>query len=143
MSAERVAVVFTKDELWLLHAFVRHEVSPPWQGKWPWYSEELNDAIGDALILCEDEGQADAALILSRGDCLLLDAVIPQDAKSPGGVPLGKAVVLKALRARQQIAGGLTASAQEPPAISDREIAARLEARDAHANPDDDARPLP
>lgn len=129
MSDDTVPVVFTQDELWLMRACVRHEQSPPWQGRWPCYSLELNEDIAEALVFCEDEQPQprERALLLSRGDCLLLDAVIPQDAKSPGGVPLGKNILMKTFRARRAMDGAIVPTAVEALTLSEDEIHARMQ----------------
>lgn len=93
-------VTFSKDELWMLQRVVRHEVSPPWQGKWPTYSQDLNDQVAAAIVLCEDQAQSEAALQLSKGDLYLIDALVPVDAKTAAGTPIGKNILLKTFRAR-------------------------------------------
>lgn len=120
-------VVFTLDELWLLHAVVRHEAAIPWQGKWPTTSVELNDTICSAIFLCEDQKLTEATLILSRGDCFLMDATVPQDAKSAGGVLLGKSILMKTFKVRERIAGALEADAIEPKVLSADEIHEAME----------------
>lgn len=113
-------VLFTKDELWLLHSCIRHEQSPAWQGKWPPYSLELNDAIAEAILLCEDEKQLEAHVVLSKGDCLAIDHFVRDTMKSAAGTPIGKNILLKTFRARHRLAGGEVATASDPMASTTR-----------------------
>lgn len=109
---DHAPIAFSKEELWVLQRVVRHEMGTPWQGKWPITSIPLNDAIADAILLCEDQGQPEAVIILSKGDCYLIDALVPQDAKSPMGVLLGKPILLKTFRVRALLEGAVQATAQ-------------------------------
>ncbi len=114
MSAQTTPVTFTLEELWLLRAFVRHEVAQQESWKFPPASLELNDQVAEAILLCEEHELGEAVLLLTRGDCLVIDAVIPQDAKSVNGTRLGQTILLKTFAARRDLAGGPTASADEP-----------------------------
>ena len=60
------AVTFTQDELWLLRMVVKHDAAVPWQGKWPAYSLDLNDAICEAIVLChyQELGNIEAAEVM-------------------------------------------------------------------------------
>ena len=102
---DQVPVVFSKEMLWLLQRFVRHENGIPWQGKWPITSLELNDAIAEAILFCEDQQQPEASIVLGRGDCYLIDALVQQDAKSPLGVLMGKEILLRTYRVRATLDG--------------------------------------
>lgn len=105
----------TLDELWLLQRVVRHEIPGQREMAFPWCSVALNDGIAEAIIMCEDERQTEAHLVVSRGDLLLIDAVVPADAKTPGGQLLGKSVLLKSFRARRELADDMQSTAHEPP----------------------------
>ena len=96
-------VPFTLLELWVLQSFIRHEQPQPWQGKWPGYSLELNDDIAAAIVFCVDEEQEFAQLMLSRGDCLVIDCCVNNAAKDSQGNPAGKMILLKSFRARQAL----------------------------------------
>lgn len=106
MSDQTASEVFSCDELWLLQSAVRHEMAQGDQWHFPPASVELNDQIAEALLLCEENSLAEAALVLSRGDCLVIDYCVPQAAKSPSGAPIGKNVLLKSFRARRAIDSG-------------------------------------
>jgi len=108
------AVVFSKEELWYLRSVVRHEMAGGDAWRFPPVSLDLNSQIADAILLCEDQGQDEAALTLTMGDCYLIDAVVDQNAKDANGRPIGKPVLLKAFRARTVIAGYPQATAEEP-----------------------------
>lgn len=117
----QASVVFTLDELWLLHACIRHELPGQEQMKFPYYSRDLNDSLAEVILMCEEDGLRDAALVLSQGDCYVIDAVVRSDMKTPAGAPLGKAILTKTFKARRDLAGGPVATALEPavPAIPD------------------------
>ena len=102
---DTVSIVFTINELWLLHACVKHEQSPRWDGHWPITSLDLNDQIAEAIILCEDQKAPDAALMLTRGDLLLLDHNVPQEAQDAAGTRIGKSILLKTFRGRNTLNG--------------------------------------
>lgn len=118
--SSRVPVTFTTAELWLLRSVVRHEASPAWQGKWPTYDLELNEQIAEAILLCTDEGQAEANLVMTKGDLLILDALVPQDAKDAQGKPIGKDILLKTFRARRLLNGGVVDTAEDPDVTQQR-----------------------
>lgn len=106
MGQPTASVVFTVDELWLLQACVRHEAAQMDGWHFPPASLALNDDIADALVRCEDNGLADAALLLTRGDCLTIDHNVPQTAKSVAGFAIGKSLLMKSFRARREIDEG-------------------------------------
>lgn len=120
---EAVPVVFDLSELWLLRMYVRHEMAniEQWRA-FPPVSLELNDDIAAAILFCVENDETEAALLLSRGDCLVLDYLIPQDAKSPDGKLIGKPLLLKTFAARREIAGGPMAT-EEGKDIDKAEIA--------------------
>jgi len=121
MSEQTASAVFTVEELWMLQSAIRHEVAQLEQWKFPPASLDLNDQIAECLLRCQDYGLAEGALILSRGDCLVIDFCVPQTAKSPAGLPVGKNILLKTFRARKQIAEGDSPDAEEPatPTVAD------------------------
>jgi hypothetical protein len=114
MTPTTASELFTVDELWLLQSVVRHELPQMEQWDFPPASVDLNDQIADALVLCDENGCGEAALVLSRGDCLLIDYCVPQGAKSVSGLPIGKQVLLKSFRARRVIESNYLPSADEP-----------------------------
>lgn len=126
MGTNTTSVAFALEELWLLRAYVRHEIPQLETWKFPPASLELNDQIAEAILLCEEHGQQEASLLLTRGDCLVIDAVVPQDAKSVSGVRIGQTVLLKSFAARRELSGGLTASAVEPE-MSEEVLNERIE----------------
>lgn len=120
---ESVPVVFDLNELWLMRAYVRHEIAniEQWRA-FPPVSLDLNDAIAEAILFCVEGNEGEAALLLSRGDCLVLDYLIPQDAKSPDGKLIGKPLLLKTFAARRLLAGGPVATEEDMP-IDKTEVA--------------------
>lgn len=124
--SETSPIEVTKDELWLLQRYVRHEMADAERWHFPPVSLELNDQVADALRVCEKEKWEKCTLLLTRGDCLLIDFVIPQDAKTPGGTPLGKDLLMKTFVARYRIDNGDELSAPEPPQLSHEEIGAAI-----------------
>lgn len=115
MNEETAAVTFTVDELWLLHRCVRFEI--PQQDTWkhPPSSEALNEQIADALLVCDESKLIEYTLLLTRHDCLVLDATVSPDAATPGGQRIGKSVLLKSFAARRELAGGPMVGAEDRP----------------------------
>lgn len=135
----RVAVSFTHDEIWLLHAFVRHDRVANNRDKYPIVSTALNEQIVLALVACEDSGIKEYNLFLSEADTLLIDWCIRDDMKSPAGAK-GKEILLKIFRVRSGAAYGPIGKHQGPTydqAINLKAIDA-LEEED-HAESDDGA----
>ena len=122
MTIQTCSALFTCDELWLLQSAIRHEVAQGDTWKYPPASVELNDQIADALVLCEENKLDDAALLLTRGDCLVIDFCVPQTAKSAAGVPIGKNVLLKSFKARRAIEQGPIAYSDEPAQLTPGEV---------------------
>lgn len=114
MNTSTASALFTLEELWLLQSVIRHELAQGDQWKFPPASLELNDQVADALVLCEEHKLGEAALILSRGDCLVIDYCTPQSARSVAGVPIGRNVLLKSFIARRAIEDGPAPMAAEP-----------------------------
>lgn len=113
--SDRTPQLFTLEELWLLHAKVRHEMAH--QADWhdPPASLELNEAITVAILFCEELGQSEACVELSLRDCLVLDFVVPQEAKDVQGNAIGKSILRKSFRARARLTGHeIPATAEEP-----------------------------
>ena len=103
---ETVSVLFSLDELWLLQACVRHELAQAEQWKFPPASLALNDAVAGAILFCEEQTCHEAAVLLNRHDCLVIDYNVPSTAKDPNGKPIGRAVLLKSFRARRELEDG-------------------------------------
>jgi hypothetical protein len=101
-EAERIAVVFSLPELWLLHDFVRHEIPDAKSWRYPPASEELNEEISMALESCETHSLPEYTLMLSRGDLLVIDYFVRRDHKTPEGAS-GKPLLLKVFRARKAL----------------------------------------
>jgi hypothetical protein len=125
MTIQTASALFTVEELWLLQSVIRHEIPQLEQWDFPPASLALNDQVAEALLLCDERGEAEAALVLSRGDCLVIDYCVPQGAKSVAGVAIGKHVLLKSFRARQEIEDHFL-PAEEPPQPSYGEVREQL-----------------
>ena len=103
---ERKPVTFSRDELWLLHDFVRHELPESRQWRFPPASEELNEEIVLALDACETHELPEYSLLLSKGDMLVIDFFVRRDHRTPEGAS-GKSLLLKIFRARSELSSGL------------------------------------
>lgn len=119
-----VPVTFTLDELWFLQSLVRHELPQPPEWKFPPASLELNDQVADVLLSCTDYDLKEGTLVLTRGDLLLLDYVVPQAATNSAGKNIGRPILLKTYRARRLLAEGSMGTASEP---DDTAASTRLE----------------
>ena len=100
---ERLNVEFTREELWLLHEHVRHEVGPGadhWQ--FPPASKDLNDQVAFALAVEQDSAMLD----LDERACLAIDYWIRRGMTNRFGVQLGESVLVKVFKARQSLAMG-------------------------------------
>lgn len=112
---DKTPIVFTLPELWLLQGKVRHEAASRDQWRVQPASQELNTQVAMAILLCEENGLPDACLEVSFDDCLVIDYVIPQDAKDSEGRPLGRPILRKSFVARRCLLGwDLDADADEP-----------------------------
>jgi hypothetical protein len=125
-ATQTVTAVFTCEELWLLQSVIRHEVAQQEQWKFPPASLELNDMVAESLLRCEEFGIDEAALLLNMEQALVIDYCVPQSAKSPSGVPIGKNILLKSFMVRREIEQGLSATAEEPGSPSASEVQERL-----------------
>jgi len=105
-EVERKPVTFSRDELWLLHDFVRHELPESRQWHFPPASEELNEEIVLGLDACETHDLPEYTLLLSKGDMLVIDFFIRRDHRTPEGAS-GKNLLLKIFRARSELSSGL------------------------------------
>jgi hypothetical protein len=123
---ETVSVVFSLDELWLMQACIRHECPQAEQWKFPPASLGLNDSIAAAILLCEEQDQQEAALLVGRHDCLVIDFNVPANAKDANGKPVGKAVLLKSFQSRRQLEDGLEISSDAGPEMDAQTIRDRL-----------------
>jgi hypothetical protein len=126
MSTRTASQVFTCDELWLLQSVIRHELPQLDQWNFPPASVDLNDQIAEALVLCDENSLGEAALLLTRGDTLVIDYCVPQGAKSVAGVAIGKSVLLKSFRARRALETSDMPSAEEPAQPSFGEVREHL-----------------
>lgn len=134
----RTAVLFTHDEIWMLHAFVRHDRAATNRDRYPIVSTSLNEQIVLALVACEDSGMKEYNLFLSEADILLIDWCIRDDMKSPTGAK-GKEILLKLFRVRSEAAYGPLGRHQGPSyeqAINLKTVDALKE--EDHAKSDDD-----
>ncbi len=132
MDAESITVsmLFTLDELWLLQSVVRHEVEHLDQWHWPPASLDLNDQIAHAIDFCTTSPPAtEAPLLLSKGDCLILDYTVSQSLKDVDGNLLGRNILLKSFAARRQLEEGPQVSAPEVPTPSVADVKERLAAQ--------------
>ena len=62
---------------------------------WAPCSLELNDQIADAILLCEDKGQTEAVIELTRHDCIAIDSLVRADMKDASGRLVGRELLLK------------------------------------------------
>ncbi len=106
MEASTQPVTFSVAELWLLHAFVRHEMAQQEQWKSPPVSLALNEQISDALLGCHRHHITESTLLITAHDCLVIDYLIRSDMKSPEGAA-GIAILLKTFAARAALNGDL------------------------------------
>lgn len=126
MGQNTASAVFSVEELWMLQSTVRHELAQIEQWKFPPASVDLNDQIAECLLRCHEYNLAEGALILSRGDCLVIDYCVPQTAKSVAGVPIGKNILMKSFRARMQLLDGDILAAEEPASPSAADVCEQL-----------------
>ncbi len=130
---EFASVILSLDELWLLRSVVRHEVSEQRNWQRPPANLDLNGRIARAVLRCEELHASEDMLPLTTDDCLVLDYVVPQDARDVNGRPIGKALLLKVFAARRSLEDGpITAcmpTAEEPAAPTAAEVVQRLQER--------------
>lgn len=129
-SQNTAPAVFTIDELWLLQSVIRHETPQVESWHFPPASLFLNDQLAEALVRCDEQALSEAAILLTRGDCLVIDHNVPQGAKSAAGVAIGKSVLMKSFRARREIDQGGSPVSPTAPAeqeIDREELAQRIE----------------
>jgi hypothetical protein len=101
-EAQRRPVTLSREELWLLHDFVRHEWPDSRGWRFPPASEDLNEEIVLALDACETHGFQEYTLLMSKGDMLVIDFFIRRDHRTPEGAS-GKQLLLKIFRARSEL----------------------------------------
>jgi hypothetical protein len=106
---ETRSVTFTLPELWLMHAFVRHEMGQQEQWKLPPADEDLNEQIALAIESCERFSLAEYTLLLTRHQLLVIDYLVRYDYKTPEGAR-GKDILLKTFSARRELSLGLPTS---------------------------------
>ncbi len=120
------SMVFTLEELWLLQACIRHEVQQREGWQYPPASLELNQQISEAFVFCAENQVDEAALLLSRAECLAIDYCVRQDLKSPNGVPLGRNILMKSFVVRREIVDGTMPTVPEPTQPSAAEVREQL-----------------
>jgi len=103
---ETQGITFSLPELWLLHAFVRHEMPQQEQWKLPPADEELNEQITLAIESCERCELAEYTVLLTRHQLLVVDYLVRYDCKTPEGAR-GKDILLKTFAARRELTLGL------------------------------------
>lgn len=114
--------VFTIDELWLIQSVIRHEIPQIDQWKFPPANIDLNDQVAQALVFCDENNVSEAAVVMSRGDCLAIDYCVPQGAKSSAGAPIGKQVLMKSFHARRVIEDSSFEMAEPPAEMTAGEV---------------------
>lgn len=129
---DTTVLVLSVDALWLLQSRVRHEHAAMDTWHYPLASASLNDAIAEALLFCEETQAKEAAIVVTWGDLLLIDAVVDASAKDAEGKPLGKPLLLKTFKARQCLRRGYPDPdvPAEPPAPSRAEVVKQLKEHD-------------
>jgi len=125
-ATQTATAVFTCEELWLLQSVIRHEVAQQEQWKYPPASLDLNEQVAESLLRCETLGIDEAALLLTMEQALVIDYCVPQSAKSPSGVPIGKNILMKSFAVRKEIEEGHSVTAEEPGTPSASEVQERL-----------------
>jgi hypothetical protein len=126
MSQPTTSIVFSCDELWLLQSTIRHEVAQMEQWRVAPASPSLNDQVADALYRCTELNIGEAAVLVTRGDCLAIDYCVPQGAKSASGTPIGKSILMKSFKARRELDEGPELSADEPEQVSAVDVREQL-----------------
>jgi hypothetical protein len=129
MAPDTVSTLFTLDELWIMREVVRHEHENQELWHFPYADLEFNDQIAAAILFCVENAEAEAPLLLSRGDCLILDHSVNLTHKDKDGLPLGKSILLKSFAARRTLRDGALETGTEPQAPSVPEIKKALEQR--------------
>ena len=125
-KSKTASVVFTAEELWLIQGVIRHEIAQSEQWRNPPADLDLNDLIAEALLRCHEHELDEAAIQLNLGMCFAIDYCVPQNAKSPSGIPIGKNILMKSFRARKIIKDGADLIVEEPNAPNRIEIDAQL-----------------
>lgn len=97
-------MTFTLQELWLLHAFCRHEMAGREGWDYPPANFELNQDIVHAIHTCESQGLYECMLSLNLAKMLVIDFWIRPDFKSPGAT--GQDILRKVFKARAQLNAG-------------------------------------
>ena len=126
-TSQTASILFSLDELWLLQSVIRHEMPQMDTWHFPPASLSLNDQIAEALVLCDEHDLGEAAILLTRGDCLAIDHNVPQGAKSAAGVAIGKSVLMKSFHARRELEEGNSPVASPDSEIGQAELADRIE----------------
>lgn len=114
VNAEAVPIEFTKEELEYLHTVIRHEVpDAERQWKFPPALLDLNEQIAFALETCWSDNFESVVMSLSKGDLLAIDYSANLNARTPGGVAVGRNVLHKVFTARKQLSLGMVIGADK------------------------------
>lgn len=106
MDTPTCPVTFNMADLWLLHAFVRHEAPKQDEWKFPPVSYSLNEQIAEGIRVCHLHRLPETTLLLTLHDCLVVDYHIRADFKTPEGGN-GLTILLKTFAARAALNGDL------------------------------------
>ena len=100
---ETVSIDLTLEELWLMHSVIRHDIARSVDWSFPPSSISLSDKIAEAILFCEEFGETQAALQVTRHDCLIIDACVPDNAKSVDGWSIGRSIQIIQFAARRAL----------------------------------------
>lgn len=98
-------VTFDIEQLWLLQGFCRHEMQGQREWQKPPADLEFNELITDAILACAESGLTEYTLPLTLHHCLIIDALVPNSAKTASGANVGRPMLLKAYKARRELRG--------------------------------------
>jgi hypothetical protein len=111
---ETAPVTLTLSELWLLHAFIRHEMPQQEQWKLPPTDLDLNEQIAFAIMACEEGGLHSYTLAMTVHQLLCVDYWIRDEHKTVTGAR-GKDILIKTFRARRSLSGELPVPVGDTP----------------------------
>jgi len=124
-------ITFTLPELWMLSDFIRADCSQLDTWRYPPASLYLNDEICDAITTCEKFKLLEYTLLLTKGDCIVIDHSIRRDYKNPDGAK-GLDILRKIYKARYEL--------REEMPTAEGDVSFK-EASDAIASPNTDNHP--
>lgn len=93
-----VPFLLSEDDQWLVRSVLRHEMAQQETWKFPPASLDLNHEI--AMLIAAG---GDGTIALTERDARILDYLVPQDAKSKDGVPIGKDLLRRVCQARRDL----------------------------------------